>query len=136
MIFGFLVNIENTIAIYSCSTRWTLFPQKWCVAPEFLVLISSHCSTQIWRIRYGGSWSIYFLIIPMLPTLEMRILLPKRYHNWKIYFQNYKQWYLIHNWSDKALKCTIGNLALPSMHAYIIYAYSPFNSIPLANLNL
>ena len=28
---------------------------------EFFVLISSHCSTQIWRIRYGGSWAIYFL---------------------------------------------------------------------------
>ena len=38
-----------------------LFPQKWCVAPEFFVLISSHCSTQIWRIRYGGSWPLYFL---------------------------------------------------------------------------
>jgi len=41
---------------------WALFPQKLCVAPEFFVLISSHCSTQIWRIRYGGSWSIYFLV--------------------------------------------------------------------------
>ena len=30
-------------------------------APEFFVLISYHCSTQIWRMRYGGSWSIYFL---------------------------------------------------------------------------
>ena len=34
MICGFLVNMENTIAIYSYSTPWTLFPQKWCVAPE------------------------------------------------------------------------------------------------------
>jgi len=62
MIFGFLVNIENTIEIYSYSTPWALFPQKGCVAPEFFVLISSQCSTQIWRIRYGGSWSIYFLV--------------------------------------------------------------------------
>ena len=61
MTFGFLVNIENTIEIYSYSTPWALFPQKWCVAPEFFVLISSHCSTQILRIRHGGSWSIYFL---------------------------------------------------------------------------
>ena len=60
-IFGFLVNMEHTIAIYSYSTPWALFPQKWCVAPEFFVLISSHCSTQIWRMRYGGPWSIYFL---------------------------------------------------------------------------
>ena len=29
---------------------------------EFFVLISSHCSSRIWRMRYGGSWSIYFLI--------------------------------------------------------------------------
>ena len=36
--------------------------KKWCVAPEFFVLISSHCSAQIWRMRYGGSWSIYFLV--------------------------------------------------------------------------
>ena len=58
MIFGFLVNMENTIAIYFYSTPWALFPQKWCVAPEFFVL---NYSTRIWRIRYGGSWSIYFL---------------------------------------------------------------------------
>ena len=61
MIFGFLVNMENTIAIYSYSTPLALFPQKWCVAPEFFVWISSQCSTRIWRMRYGGSWSIYFL---------------------------------------------------------------------------
>ena len=60
MIFGFLVNMENTIEIYSYSTPWALFPQKGCVAPKFFVLVSSHCSTQILRIRYGGSWSIYF----------------------------------------------------------------------------
>ena len=53
--------MENTIAIYSYSTPWALFPQKWCFAPEFFVLISSHCSTQIWRMRNGGSWFIYFL---------------------------------------------------------------------------
>ena len=52
MIFGFLVNMENTIAIYSYSTPWAHFPQKW-----FFVLISSHCSTQIRHMRYGGSWS-------------------------------------------------------------------------------
>ena len=52
--------MEDTI--YSSSTPWALFHQKWCVAPDFFVLISSHCSTQIWRIRYGGSWSIYFLV--------------------------------------------------------------------------
>ena len=56
--------MENTIEIYSYSTPWALFPQKGCVAPEFFVLISSHCSTQILRIRYGGSWSIYFLVTP------------------------------------------------------------------------
>ena len=39
------------------------FPSKWCVASEFFVLISSHCSTRIWSIRYEGSWSIYFLTI-------------------------------------------------------------------------
>ena len=60
LIFGFRVNMENTI--YSSSTPWALFHQKWCVAPDFFVLISSHCSTQIWRMRYGGSWSIYFLV--------------------------------------------------------------------------
>ena len=38
------------------------FPQKWCTVPEFFVLISSHCSTQIWRMRIGGSCSIYFLV--------------------------------------------------------------------------
>ena len=43
---------------YFYSTPWALFLQKWCVAPEFFVLISSHCGTQIWRIRYGGSWRI------------------------------------------------------------------------------
>ena len=63
MILGLLVNMENRIAMYSYATPWALFPQKWCVAPEFFVLISSHCSTQIWRIRYGGSWSIYFLVV-------------------------------------------------------------------------
>ena len=62
MIFGILVIMKNTVAIYFYSTPWALFPQKWCVAPEFFVLISSHCSTQIWRMRYGGSWSIYFLV--------------------------------------------------------------------------
>ena len=39
------------------------FPSKWCVAPEFYVLISFHCSTQISCMRYGGSWSIYFLTV-------------------------------------------------------------------------
>ena len=39
------------------------FPSKMmrCVAPEFFVLISSHCSTQRtqnWRIIYVGFWSI------------------------------------------------------------------------------
>ena len=58
MIFGFLVNMENAIARYFYSTSWGLFPQKLCDPPEFFVLISSHCSTQIWHIRYGGSWSI------------------------------------------------------------------------------
>ena len=48
----------STIAIYFISPRP---PHNWCFAPEFFVLIASHCSTQIWRIRYGGSWSIYFL---------------------------------------------------------------------------
>ena len=63
MIFGFLVNMENTIAIYSYFTPIGPFVlKKWCVAPEYFVLISFHCSTQIWRMRYGGSWSIYFLI--------------------------------------------------------------------------
>ena len=62
MIFGFLVNMENTIEIYSYSTPWALFPQKGCVVPEFFVLISSHCSTQILRMRYGGSSSIYSLV--------------------------------------------------------------------------
>ena len=61
MIFGFLGNMENTIAIYSYSTPWACSPQKWCVAPEFFVVISSHYSTQIWRMKYGGSWFIYFL---------------------------------------------------------------------------
>ena len=64
--FWFLVNIENTIAIYSYSIPWAIFPQKWCVALEFFVLISSHCSTQIWRMRYDGSWSIYVLFITMV----------------------------------------------------------------------
>ena len=36
--------------------------KKRCVAPDFFVLISSHCSTQIWRMRYGGFRSIYFLL--------------------------------------------------------------------------
>ena len=45
------------------------FPQKWCVAHEFFDLISSHCSTQIWRIRYGDSWSIHFLINSMFKIL-------------------------------------------------------------------
>ena len=48
--------------LYSYSTPRALFPQKWCVAPEFFILISSHSSTQIWRMRYGGSWSINFLV--------------------------------------------------------------------------
>ena len=38
-----------------------LGPLMFCGAPEFLALISSHCSTQIGRISYGDSWSIYFL---------------------------------------------------------------------------
>ena len=66
MIFGFLLNMENTIAIYSYSTPWARVPQKWCVAPEFFVLISYHCNTRIWRMRYGGSWSIYFLVVYIL----------------------------------------------------------------------
>ena len=49
----------NTIAIYSFSTPWFFSLKKWCVAHEFFVLISSHCSTQIWRMKYDGSWSIY-----------------------------------------------------------------------------
>ena len=31
-------------------------------------------------------------------------------------FQNYKHWYLIHTWSDKAFKSTVVNRALPSFH--------------------
>ena len=69
MIFGFPANMENTIEIYSYSTLWAFFPHKWCVAPEFFVLISSHCSTQIWCIRYGGSWSIYFLVSSSVPPI-------------------------------------------------------------------
>ena len=83
MLFGFLVNMENTISIYFYSTPWALFPQKWCVALEFLVLISSHCSTQIWRMRNGGSWSIYFLHgskkIHALRKYEPCVLREKKY---------------------------------------------------------
>jgi len=56
MIYGFLVNMENTTAVYSYSTPCTLFPQKWCVAPEFFVLVSPgplqyiDLTHQIWRI--------------------------------------------------------------------------------------
>jgi len=60
-ILGFLVNMEITIAIYFYSTPWALFPQKKCVAPELFVLISSFCSIQIRSMKYGGTWSIYFL---------------------------------------------------------------------------
>ena len=67
--FGSLVNIETSIAIYFYSTPCALFTQKWCVAPKFFVLISFQCSTQIWRIRYGGSWSIYFLDVPVYSSL-------------------------------------------------------------------
>ena len=56
MIFGILVNIENTIVIYSYSTPCALFPQKRCVAHDFFILISSHwwlqytdLTLQIWR---------------------------------------------------------------------------------------
>ena len=35
------------------------FPSK-MMRCSWIVLISSHSSTQIWRIRYGGSRSIYF----------------------------------------------------------------------------
>ena len=45
------------------STPGALFPQKWCVAREFFVSISSQCSTQIWRMRYGGPWPIYLLVL-------------------------------------------------------------------------
>ena len=38
------------------------FSSKRMRCPEFFVLISSHCSTRIWRMRYGGSWSICFLV--------------------------------------------------------------------------
>ena len=62
-IFGFMVNMENTIAIYSYSTPWALFPQKWCVALEFFVFVSSHCSTQIRRMRYGGSWATFRIVL-------------------------------------------------------------------------
>jgi len=41
---------------------WGLIPQKWWVAPELFVLISSPYSTQIWRIRYGGSWGVYIFL--------------------------------------------------------------------------
>ena len=73
MIFGFLANMENTKALYSYSIPWALFPKKLCVAPEFFVLISSHCSTQIWRMRYGGSSSIYFLDVSIVinPYVEI-----------------------------------------------------------------
>ena len=75
MIFGFLVKMENTITIHSyVELHWALFPHKWCVAPEFFVLISSHCSTQIWRMRYGGSWSIYFLLDTMFLFLKTMII--------------------------------------------------------------
>jgi len=45
------------------STPGALFPQKWCVAREFFVSISSQCSTQIWRMRYGGPCPIYLLVL-------------------------------------------------------------------------
>ena len=74
MIFGFLANMENTKALYSYSIPWALFPKKLCVAPEFFVLISSHCSTQIWRMRYGGSSSIYFLDVSIVITPYVEII--------------------------------------------------------------
>ena len=43
------------------------FPSKMMRCPWILCfdLLPPHCSTQIWRIRYGGSWSIYFLDSPI-----------------------------------------------------------------------
>ena len=59
MIFCFLVNMENTIAIYSYSTLWTKMMRcPWILCFNLLPLQY----TDLKHIRYGGSWSIYFLI--------------------------------------------------------------------------
>ena len=71
MIFGFLVNMVNTIVIYSYSTTWALFPQKWCVAPEFFVLISSHC-----RHRFDA-WDM------AVPGLQARFKISKTGFNFQ-----------------------------------------------------
>ena len=71
MIFGFLVNMENTIAIYFYSTPWTLFTQKWCVAPEFFVLISSH-----WVHRFNAwDMAVPGLYIPWVKLLCLNLWL-------------------------------------------------------------
>jgi len=62
MICGFLVNMENTIAIYSYSTPWALIHKKWCVAPDFF-FISPHCSSQIW---FAPTLDYYNLSCPIL----------------------------------------------------------------------
>ena len=54
--------------------------KKWCAAPEFFVWISSHCSTQIWLMSYGSSWSIYFLLLTIITS----------YYHWSFLFFNYK----------------------------------------------
>ena len=67
--------------------------RKWCVAPEFFVLISSTWSTQIWRIRYGGSWSIYFLF----ETNKLLYILL-----WKVYLRNtsFILYFVLYDWAN------------------------------------
>ena len=54
MIFGFLVNMENSIAIYSYFTPWALFPQKimrcpWILCFDLLSLQYTDLTHEIWR---------------------------------------------------------------------------------------
>ena len=69
IIFGFLINMENKIAIYSYSTPWPISLKNDALPLNSLFW----SSTQIWHIRYGDSWSIHFLINSMFKIhVELR----------------------------------------------------------------
>ena len=77
----------------------------------------------IWEIlSFFKIWKCLFVIIPIyFPAVEMRIVeKPQLKVN---SFQNCKHWYLVHTWSDKAFKGTVGNRALLSLAKRVIWNY-------------
>ena len=69
-----------------------------------------------------------FKIIPIFSCTKNEQLLFKKPQLKIISFQNYKHWYLIHTWSEKAFKGTVVSpgIAIFACRVTWHYAYSPF----------